>query len=54
MIGVILGFAAQETLGSVIAGLILMFSRPFEIGDWIVVDQTTNYAKISLFAKIIY
>ncbi|WP_338042161.1 hypothetical protein [Natronococcus jeotgali] len=31
-----------------------MFSRPFEIGDWIVVDQTTNYAKISLFAKIIY
>ncbi|NKE37818.1 mechanosensitive ion channel family protein [Natronococcus sp. JC468] len=39
VIGVILGFAAQETLGSVIAGLILMFSRPFEIGDWIVVGD---------------
>lgn len=39
VVGVILGFAAQETLGSIIAGLVMMLSRPFEIGDWIEVGE---------------
>jgi small-conductance mechanosensitive channel len=33
--GIVLGMAARQTLGSLIAGLVLMFSRPFEIGDWV-------------------
>ncbi|MGA9401242.1 mechanosensitive ion channel family protein, partial [Haladaptatus sp.] len=34
-LGIIIGLAANETLSSLIAGFTLMFSRPFEIGDWI-------------------
>ncbi|MDX1744703.1 MAG: mechanosensitive ion channel family protein, partial [Halobacteriales archaeon] len=34
-LGIVLGLAAQQTLGALIAGFILMFSRPFEIGDWV-------------------
>lgn len=33
--GIVVGLAAQETLGNVISGLLMMFSRPFELGDWI-------------------
>jgi len=32
-IGVILGLAARQTLGAVLAGFVVLFSRPFEIGD---------------------
>lgn len=39
VLGIILGYAARDTLGSIVAGLVLMFSRPFEIGDWIVVGD---------------
>lgn len=37
--GLVLGFAARQTLGSVLAGFVLLFSRPFEVGDWTVVDE---------------
>ncbi|GAB6880558.1 mechanosensitive ion channel family protein [Halorubrum gandharaense] len=36
--GIVLGMAAQHTLGNMIAGFVLMFARPFEIGDWVLVD----------------
>lgn len=34
-LGIVVGMAARQTLGSLIAGFVLMFSRPFEIGDWV-------------------
>jgi small-conductance mechanosensitive channel len=34
-LGIVVGMAARQTLGSVLAGFVLMLSRPFEIGDWI-------------------
>ncbi|MFC6613458.1 mechanosensitive ion channel family protein [Halopenitus salinus] len=34
-LGIVVGMAARQTLGSVLAGIVLMVSRPFEIGDWI-------------------
>ena len=36
-LGIVLGLAAQKTLGSLFGGLVLMFSKPFEVGDWIAV-----------------
>ncbi|MHC3438369.1 mechanosensitive ion channel family protein [Natrialbaceae archaeon A-gly3] len=37
-LGIVLGMASRQTLGSLIAGFVLMFSRPLEIGDWVEVD----------------
>ena len=37
-LGIVVGMAARQTLGTVLAGFVLMFARPFEIGDWIEVD----------------
>lgn len=33
--GVIVGIAAQQSLGNAFAGLVLLFSRPFVVGDYI-------------------
>ncbi|WP_257300092.1 mechanosensitive ion channel family protein [Haloarchaeobius sp. FL176] len=48
--GIVVGMAARQTLGAVIAGFVLMFSRPFEIGDWIkVADVEGIVTDISIF-----
>ena len=36
---VVLGLAARQTLGAVLAGFVVLFSRPFELGDWVVIDD---------------
>lgn len=36
----IIGFAMQDLLGNIIAGIALEFSKPFKTGDWLVVDGT--------------
>ncbi len=38
-LGVVVGMAARQTLGAVLAGFVIMFSKPFEIGDWIVIGE---------------
>ncbi|MFC7046209.1 mechanosensitive ion channel family protein [Halobacteriaceae archaeon GCM10025711] len=37
--GIVVGMAARQTLGAMLAGFVLMFSRPFEIGDWVEIDD---------------
>lgn len=36
-LGIILGLAARQTLAAVLSGFVLMFGKPFEVGDWIAV-----------------
>lgn len=38
-LGVVVGMAARQTLSAMLAGFVLMFSRPFEVGDWIAVGD---------------
>jgi small-conductance mechanosensitive channel len=38
VLGIIIGFASQRTLGNFIAGLLIAFSQPLRIGDFIEVD----------------
>lgn len=35
VVGIAVGFAAQETLSNFIAGITLLLERPFRIGDWV-------------------
>jgi small-conductance mechanosensitive channel len=39
---VILGFAAQNLLGSLVAGISLQISRPYRVGDWLQVGERTG------------
>ncbi|SMO40417.1 mechanosensitive ion channel family protein [Halorubrum cibi] len=38
-LGIVVGMAARQTLGAVLAGFVLMFSRPFEVGDWVSIGE---------------
>ena len=49
-VGVVVGLAARQTLGAILAGFVLLFARPFEIGDWVVVDeQEGTVTDVSVF-----
>ena len=39
---IVLGLALQDTLGNLMAGIALLFERPFQVGDWIRVGDTTG------------
>ncbi len=38
-LGIVVGMAARQTLGAALAGFVLMFSRPFEMGDWVTIGE---------------
>ena len=40
IVAVVLGFALQNLLGDVVAGIALNMEKPFDIGDWIWVGET--------------
>ncbi|XVH31977.1 mechanosensitive ion channel family protein [Haloferacaceae archaeon DSL9] len=56
-LSVVIGLAARETLSAMVAGFVLLFSRPFMVGDWIeingqsgiVTDVTIFNTKIQTF-----
>ncbi|TKX77896.1 mechanosensitive ion channel family protein, partial [Halorubrum sp. SD626R] len=50
-LGIVVGMAARQTLGAVLAGFVLMFSRPFEVGDWVAVgDHEGTVTEISIMS----
>ncbi len=50
VLGVVVGLAARETLGAVIAGFILLFARPFTVGDWVVIaDREGTVENVTIF-----
>jgi small conductance mechanosensitive channel len=40
VIGIIVGFASQRTLGNFVAGLLIAFNQPLRLGDVVVVENT--------------
>ncbi|MDX2242657.1 MAG: mechanosensitive ion channel family protein [Leptolyngbyaceae cyanobacterium bins.302] len=36
---IVLGLALQDTLGSIVSGIALLFERPFNVGDWLKVGD---------------
>lgn len=49
-LGLVVGLAARQTLGAVLAGLVLIFARQFEVGDWVVIgEQEGVVTDITLF-----
>jgi small-conductance mechanosensitive channel len=39
VLGLVIGFAAQRTLGNAIAGILIAFSQPLRLGDNVIVDD---------------
>jgi small-conductance mechanosensitive channel len=40
VIGIVVGFASQRTLGNFVAGLLIAFTQPVRLGDDVVIEQT--------------
>jgi len=43
--GVAIGFAAQDSLANTIAGFIIFWDKPFEVGEWVTVEG--QYGRVS-------
>jgi small-conductance mechanosensitive channel len=40
VVGIVVGFASQRTLGNFVAGLLIAFTQPLRLGDSVAVDNT--------------
>src|SRR5213080_208478 len=40
VLGIVVGFASQRTLGNFVAGLLIAFTQPLRLGDGVVVEDT--------------
>ncbi|MBL8998574.1 MAG: mechanosensitive ion channel family protein [Gemmatimonadetes bacterium] len=45
VVGIALGFAAQETVANMIAGFLIFWDRPFKIGDYITTEEQYGEVK---------
>ncbi len=49
VVGIAVGFAAQDTLSNIIAGFLIFFDKPFMVGDWLhVADQVGEVSEITM------
>jgi len=49
-LGVVVGFAARKTLSGALSGFVILFARPFEVGDWITVsDREGIVTEVTLY-----
>jgi small-conductance mechanosensitive channel/CRP-like cAMP-binding protein len=42
VLAIVIGLALQSSLGDVFSGIVLNIARPYRVGDWIVLDGTTQ------------
>lgn len=40
VVGIVIGFASQRTLGNFVAGLLIAFTQPLRLGDEVVIENT--------------
>ena len=45
VVGLALGFAAQDSVANVISGILIFWDKPFVVGDWI--ETEGNYGKVA-------
>lgn len=45
IIGLAVGFAAQESLANFIAGILIFWDKPFKVGDWIEIEDHLGQVK---------
>lgn len=49
VLGIAVGFAAQETIANMIAGFLIFWDRPFRVGDWVTTqDRDGEVSDITL------
>lgn len=42
VVGIVVGFASQRTLGNFVAGLLIAFTQPLRLGDEVVIEDTAG------------